>query len=305
MSAPPGRSTPSRAPSNLSFLLVNPRSGDEQPTVEDLESEARSHGIDTHVLGPDDDLAQLAREAAEGGADTVGMAGGDGSLGAVAAVAVELDVPFVPVPFGTRNHFARDVGFDGDDPLAALAAFRGPERRVDVAEISGRTFLNNVSLGLYASFVHDPTRKTRNRVLALARMLPAALGRSRKPLAFSLEVNGQRDEHLALIALIANNRYEMTSAAELGDRPRLDEGVLGAYVIEDVGRGALLALLAKAAVGNVQAAHGWVEHAAPRLAVEAAHPRLHAAVDGEAVVLEPPLVFEIKPRALRVRTPPG
>ena len=50
------------------------------------------------------------------------MAGGDGSLGAVAAVALERDLPFVPVPFGTRNHFARDVGFDGDDPIGALAA---------------------------------------------------------------------------------------------------------------------------------------------------------------------------------------
>jgi diacylglycerol kinase family enzyme len=231
------------------------------------------------------------------------MAGGDGSLGAVAAVAVELNVPFVPVPFGTRNHFAGDVGFDGDDPIASLAAFRGPERRVDVGEVSGRTFLNNVSLGLYASFVHDPARKTRNRVLALARMLPAALGRSRKPLAFSLEANGRREEHLALIALVANNRYEMTSPAELGERPELDGGLLHAYVIGAVGRRSLLALLAKAAVGNVQEAHGWVEHSAPRLAVEAVHPRLHAAVDGEPVVLEPPLVFEIKPRALRVRTP--
>jgi diacylglycerol kinase family enzyme len=254
------------------------------------------------VLGPDDDAAELARAAVERGAGTVGMAGGDGSLAAVAAVAVEKDVPFVPIPFGTRNHFARDVGFDADDPIGSLAAFQGRERRVDTGSVSGRTFLNNVSLGLYGSFVHDPSRKTRNRLLALARLAPAALGRSRKPLAFSLEVNGRREEHSALIAMIANNRYEMTSPAELGDRPRLDEGLLHAYVIGAVGRGALLPLLAKAAVGNVQEAHGWVEHSAPGLRVEAAHPRLHAAVDGEPVMLESPLTFEIRPRALRVRT---
>jgi diacylglycerol kinase family enzyme len=284
-------------------LLVNPRSGDEQPTVEDLVGEARARGIEPHVLTPDDDVAELARAAVERGAETVGMAGGDGSLAAVAAVAVEKDVPFMPIPFGTRNHFARDVGFDGDDPIGSLASFQGAEKRVDVGSVSGRTFLNNVSLGLYGSFVHDPARKTRNRLLALARMVPAALGRSRKPLVFSLEVNGRREEHSALIAMVANNKYEMTSPAELGERPRLDEGTLHVYVIGAVGRRALLALLAKAAVGNVQKAHGWVEHSAPRLRVEAAHPRLHVAVDGEAVVLEPPLTFEIKPRALRVRTP--
>ena len=62
------------------------------------------------------------------------MAGGDGSLAAVAEVAIEQDVPFVCIPFGTRNHFARDLGLDRSDPLGALAAFDdGVERRVDVA----------------------------------------------------------------------------------------------------------------------------------------------------------------------------
>jgi diacylglycerol kinase family enzyme len=286
-------------------LLVNPRSGDEQPTVADLVGAAKTRGIEAHVLEPDDDAAEVARAAVERGAEAVGMAGGDESLAAVAALAIEKDVPFVPIPFGTRNHFARDVGFDGDDPIGSLAAFQGAERRVDAGSVSGRTFLNNVSLGLYGSFVHDPARKTRNRLLALARMVPAGLGRARKPLAFSVEVKGRREEHSALIAMVANNKYEMTSPAELGERPRLDEGMLHVYVIGAVGRGALLALLAKAAVGNVQKAHGWVEPSTPRLRFEAAHPRLHAAVDGEPVVLEPPLTFEIKPGALRVRTPSG
>ena len=52
------------------------------------------------------------------------MAGGDGSLAAVAEVAIERDLPFVCIPFGTRNHFARDLGLDRDDPLGALAASR-------------------------------------------------------------------------------------------------------------------------------------------------------------------------------------
>ena len=83
------------------------------------------------------------------------MAGGDGSLAAVAAVAVERDLPFVVVPFGTRNHFARDVGLDRDDPLAALARLRdGRERRIDIGRVNGRAFLNNVSLGHYARLVH-------------------------------------------------------------------------------------------------------------------------------------------------------
>ena len=166
----------------------------------------------------------------------LGVAGGDGSLGAVAAVALERDLPLVVVPFGTRNHFARDLGLDPDDPLAALAAYEGRERQVDVGAVDGRIFLNNVSLGIYASFVHDPSRKTRNRLVALLRMLPAAFGRSRQPLALSFDVDGRREERRALIVLVASNDYGGSSLAELGERERLDEGLLHVYVLEPVGR---------------------------------------------------------------------
>jgi diacylglycerol kinase family enzyme len=231
------------------------------------------------------------------------MAGGDGSLAAVATVAIERDLPFVPVPFGTRNHFARDVGFDRDDPFAALTAFAGPERVVDVGAVDGRIFLNNVSLGVYASFVHDPERKTRNRLMAFLRMAPAALGRSRRPLDLSFELEGRRERHQALVVLVGNNDYRIESMSELGARQRLDEGLLHAYVVEAATRTTLLGLLFRAAAGKAEEAEAFTEWAAPRFSVESRHRRLHAAIDGEPAVLESPLRFEIRPRALRVLLP--
>ena len=233
----------------------------------------------------------------------LGAAGGDGSLGAVAAVALERDLPLVVVPFGTRNHFASDLGLDPDDPLAALAGYQGAERRVDVGAVDGRLFLNNVSLGIYASFVHDPRRKTRNRLVALLRMLPALLGRSRQPLSLSFDVDGRHEERRALIVLVASNDYGGSSLAELGERERLDEGLLHVYVLEPVGRRALVALLAKAARGRIDEADGLVEWTCERLTIALRHPRVHAAVDGEPVVLAPPVELEIRPRALRVLMP--
>src|SRR4051812_27269648 len=91
------------------FLLVNPRSGDSTPSANELVAAAQARGIETHVLSRDDDPAAIARQAPEG---PLGMAGGDGSLAAVADVCIERDLPFVCIPFGTRNHFARDVGLD-------------------------------------------------------------------------------------------------------------------------------------------------------------------------------------------------
>ncbi len=95
-------------------LFVNPRSGRSGPDADELAAAAAELGVETHVLREGDDLAGLAR-AAEG--EMLGMAGGDGSLAPVAEAALERGVPFACVPFGTRNHFARDVGLDRDDPF--------------------------------------------------------------------------------------------------------------------------------------------------------------------------------------------
>ena len=89
------------------------------------------------------------------GIEALGVAGGDGTLAAVAEIALERDLPFVCIPFGTKNHFARDLGFERSDPIGALAAFRGDERRIDVGRANGRLFLNNVSIGLYARLVPE------------------------------------------------------------------------------------------------------------------------------------------------------
>jgi diacylglycerol kinase family enzyme len=297
-----GPSTPSKALSDA-LLIVNPSSGDETPTADDLVAAAKRLGVEGHVLRPGEDASEVAREAARRGSEVVGIAAGDGSLGSVAAVTLERDLAFVCVPFGTRNHFARDLGLDRDDPLAALAAFDGRERRVDVGLVNGRVFVNNVSLGIYAFFVHDAEKKTRNRLTAFLRMAPAALGRSRRPLDLSFEVDGVREHHLALVALVANNDYRMTSMADLGERTRLDEGRLHAYVIGAVSRRALLGMLARAAVGKIEQTEGWVEWSAAAVRVDSNRPRLHAALDGDPIVLEPPLEFEIRPQALRVLLP--
>src|ERR1051325_9224483 len=140
------------SPSTNVLLLINPRAGSRGgPSADELRAEAERRGIGTRVLGEGDDPVALAHES---DAEVLGAAGGDGSVASIAAVAVKRGVPFACVPFGTRNHFARDLGLDVDDPIAALDAFSGNERRVDVGQVGERCFLNNVSLGLYAALVH-------------------------------------------------------------------------------------------------------------------------------------------------------
>src|SRR5439155_22981194 len=174
---------------------------------------------ETRVFHPRDDLDELAREAPVG---PLGMAGGDGSLGVVAGVAIERDLPFVCVPYGTRNHFARDLGLDRDDPLGALAAFdEGAERPVDVGRTNGRLFLNNVSLGVYARLVHRREQHRRRRE-ALARLRALAIvATHREPVGITID--GTPVE--AHVVLVANNSYTL-ELLSLGERERLDEGCL-------------------------------------------------------------------------------
>ena len=134
-------------PPRRPVLLINPRSRDGKAARAALADRARERGVEPVVLGPTDDLATLVAIAVDNGADALGMAGGDGSLATVAAAAAEHDLPLICLPAGTRNHFALDLGIDRNNLLGALDAFAaGLERRVDMAEVNGRPFLNNISL---------------------------------------------------------------------------------------------------------------------------------------------------------------
>jgi diacylglycerol kinase family enzyme len=254
------------------FLIVNPRSGRGGPSVAELTAEAERLGIEVHVLGERDDPAELAHAAPQ---DALGIAGGDGSLAAVAEVALERDLPFVCIPFGTRNHFARDVGLDRNDPLAALHAFRGSERRIDVGRADERLFLNNVSLGVYARLVHRRERHRRRRQTFARMRAWAAVLVHRKPLGITID--GESVE--TRVVLVANNAYAL-DLPSLGERERLDEGKLHLYVPGD-------------------------ERSGERFVVDAADGQLEAAVDGEPDALRTPIEFRIEPRALRVLIPDG
>jgi hypothetical protein len=154
-------------------LLVNPRAGDGTSSRFALPERARELGIEVVLLAPDDSYVDRVQAVVDGGADALGMAGGDGSLAVVAAAAAAHDLPFICVPAGTRNHFALDLGVDRSNVLGALDAFgHAVERRIDMGVVNGHPYVNNVSLGIYGEAVHQsayrnarcaPSRRTRRR----------------------------------------------------------------------------------------------------------------------------------------------
>ncbi len=283
-------------PPQRPVLFVNPRSGGGTAARAAVAERARERGIETVVFTPGQDLEALAREAVANGADALGVAGGDGSLAVVAAAAAAHGLAFVCVPAGTRNHFARDLGLDPHDLLGALDAFTdGIERLIDVAEVNGRLFLNNVSLGIYGDAVRSPAYRDA-KMRTLLETAEKVLGPSAEVPALGLVDDvGREHQHLALV-LVSNNPYTLDRPLTPGARPALDSGRLGIIVLDAPGAAP------HPPVGATPHPPGqaW---SAPRLEVSALPP-VHAGMDGEAIDLSPPLQFTIRPGALRVRISP-
>ena len=212
-------------------LLYNPKSGGGKAERFSLADEAAKRGIESVELTRGADLEKLVRDAVAGGADALAMAGGDGSQAVVASIASELDLPYACIPAGTRNHFALDLGVDRDDVVGALDALvEGGERRVDLAEINGRVFVNNVSLGLYAEAVQrDEYRDAKLRTIL--NTVPEALGPDGEGLDLSWTGPEGEQERSGAALLISNNRYRLGRAVGSGTRPRIDAGVLGVTVV--------------------------------------------------------------------------
>ena len=269
-------------------LFYNPKSGGGKAEKFHLADEARRRGIEPIELKLGTDLEQLVRGAVVDGADALAMAGGDGSQAVVAMVAAELGLPYACIPAGTRNHFALDLGVDRDDVVGALDAFvGGREKRVDLAEVNGRVFVNNVSIGLYAEAVQrEGYREAKLRTILDT--LPEVLGPEGKGLDLRWSGPGGNQHSSGAAILVSNNRYRLGRAVGSGTRPRIDDGVLGITV-------------ASPPEGGRQAIQRpWQEWATPTFEVDAEGP-IAAGIDGEAVTLDAPLRFRILPAALRVR----
>jgi diacylglycerol kinase family enzyme len=266
-------------------LFYNPRSGGGKAERFRLADEAAKRGIEAVELTFETPLETLVEDALARGADALAAAGGDGTQAIVASAAARAGVPYACIPAGTRNHFALDLGVDREDVVGALDAFTtGGERVVDLAEVNGRVFVNNVSLGVYAQAVqHSGYRDAKLRTLLdtipeTARTDSEAPGlRWRDPDGFA------HDSGMAL--LVSNNPYRLGTAIGSGTRPRLDSARLGVAVLGPKGpvRQGLL--------------RRW---SLPSIEVDG-NGAVAAGIDGEAALLDPPLRFIVRPGALRVR----
>jgi diacylglycerol kinase family enzyme len=278
------------------LLIMNPRSGGGKVGKFDLKRKAETLGASVFLMsGGEVDVAAIAEEAIAGGADLLGVAGGDGTQATVAGIAAEHGIPFMVITAGTRNHFALDLGLDRDDPAACLAALtEGVDLLVDLGEVGGRTFVNNASFGAYAEVVDTPAYRD-DKLSTTLDLLPDLLQGHRGARLTAHAEGGDIDAPQAL--LVANNPYGTGDLAGFGRRARLDRGVLSVVAIAiDNARQA-------AGLFRGRSATGLTMRTTKHVTVEANAPRIPVGIDGEAVWMPAPVVCTIRPGALRVRVP--
>jgi diacylglycerol kinase family enzyme len=286
------------------FILMNPRSGGGKVERFDLDGKARKLGAQVVFLDHGAEPVALLQQAVNDGADLLGAAGGDGTQALVAQVAAEHDLPFMCIPAGTRNHFALDLGLDRDDPGLALAALGedAEEIRIDLGDVGGGPFLNNVSLGAYAEIVARPEYRDAKFNTVMAVLPEVTDPRARSNLA--IEAQGRPSIEDPQLVQVANNPYakpDEPSAA--GTRPRLDTGMLEVDIVAYKNPTELRALVAAATMGAVERASAYQRWTSERVRVRAKEGTVRAGVDGESIEFPSPLDISIRPGALRIRLP--
>jgi diacylglycerol kinase family enzyme len=190
---------------------------------------------------------------------------------------------------------------DRNDVVGALDAYGDAvERTMDLADLNGHVFVNNVSLGLYATIVRSPDYRDAKVDTTLA-TLPQVLGPDTEP--FDLRFTGpDGEEHRgAHVIQISNNPYGTTAGA-LSSRPRLDTHQLGVIALVLGKPSDAASFLAALATGHPERLPGLTSWAAPTFEVTSDAP-IDVGLDGESMTMDPPLHFSIRPSPVRVRLP--
>lgn len=278
-------------------VLVNPWSGRGPSPLEEVQAAFDGHRV---VECPADELEATAAKILDDDPPFVGMAGGDGSIRSVASLLAGTGVAMVPVPTGTRNHFARELGID-TVAAAAAAAAAGERRAVDLAEVNGERFVNNSSIGFYASLVRERDEHERRWPAAVANVA-AAWAQARKGHRFRVEVDGR--PHRAWLVFLGNGCYG-EGLSDLIHRDRLDAGVLDVRVLQADAPLARTRTVTALLLGQLARSPLLVQREAGEAVVDMDRPSVEVALDGEVVTLRPPLRYRALPGALTVLVPPA
>ena len=290
-------------------VLLN-RGGGAVAADEDIANKVKqaldAAGIDAEVELIDGGECEVrAKAVAERGDALMVVGGGDGTISAAASALVGTETKLGILPLGTLNHFARDLGIPAELEQAAKLIAAGRERRVDVAEMNGRIFINNSAIGLYPLMVVD--RDVQRRRLGRSKRLAMLVASIRTLARFNhqrltLTVNDDQARVDTPLLFVGNNDYRLDIGAP-GQRERIDDGQLCVLVMRKKTRTGLIGASIRALLDRARSDDMVRLDGVERLRVDSHRSYLPVSLDGEVVSSAPPLDYRIRKQALRVIAP--
>src|SRR4051812_42304621 len=243
-------------------------------------------GIDAEVELIDGGTCSVRCTAvAERGDRLLIVGGGDGTIGAAASALAGSDTRLGILPLGTLNHFARDLGLSTDLDEAAVVLAAGKERRVDVAEMNGRIFINNSAIGLYPLMVidRDLQRKRLGRSKRLAMIIASIRTLARfNHQRLTLTINDEKERLDTPLLFVGNNDYRLDIGAP-GQRESIEDGTLSVFVMRKKTRRGLIAASIRALFDRTRPDDMVRIDNVQRLRVSSRPSMLPVSLDGEVV----------------------
>jgi diacylglycerol kinase family enzyme len=282
----------------------NPHVDDRSRTLTELFLAGGIHA-DVRLARTGSDIDALVRAAVNEHPPLLIAAGGDGTISTAAAALAGTDIPLGVLPFGTLNHFAKDLGIPLELEASVQNIIDNNVTAVDVAEVNGKVFINNSSLGLYPDMVRDRERQQSRLGRGKWRsVLWASLSVLRRfPfLVVRIELDSTKQDFVTPVVFIGNNEYQM-QGFEIGARESLRGGVLSIYIVKRQRRAALVRLSFAALLGRLEQARDFEALTATELVIETHRKRVLVSTDGEVQPMTSPLHYRIRPKALRVIVP--
>ena len=289
-------------------VIVNAAGGSfSDDTADVLRAAFDANGLDItlHLANDGEEIIEMARKAAVSDAETIVAGGGDGTISAVVSEMYESGKTLGILPLGTLNNFSKDLAIPAEVEAAVRIIADGVTREIDLAEVNGRVFLNNSSIGLYPRIVRN---REKQQELGHGKWRSAAWAAMRvfKPSSFvkvGIEVEGKMFVRRAPFVFVGNNRYAM-DFLNMGRRESLEQGKLSLYFLHRGGRLGVIFLLLKTVFGTAKQWGEFEEVLCESLTIQTRRKRIQVAFDGEVSTMQTPLKYRTLPKVLKVLVPP-
>jgi diacylglycerol kinase family enzyme len=288
-------------------VIINSGSGSVlgEETSKSLRDRFIAYGVpaNVHLAENGNEIERLAKIAAQD-ADVIVAGGGDGTISSVAVEVAKADKTLGVLPLGTLNNFSKDLGIPQTIAGSVQTIATGEVKIIDLAEVNGRTFINNSSIGLYPHIVLNREEQQRLGYGKWHAAFWAALRIFRLSpfLKVRIELDGKSFLRKTPFVFVGNNEYEM-DLYNIGRRVAIDEGELSVYFLHRGGRWGVTLLLWHTLFGRLRQWEDFEEVSTDTITIQTRKKKLHVAFDGEVREMKTPLVYRTRPKALKVIVP--